>query len=226
MKKNRANVKRNDNSSFIYLLRDFKRLEYDSSREDIVNIISIMAKRFRTDIKSKVLNSNTDYKIKFIVKIVVYNLRMCQNRLSKIKTRPEVQLVVKAYIDSYSDTIKHFKKEYAEICPEAFTYENTQEAQKKSKSSEIARIFRDFGFQIFSSWIEIKNTDSDIAYVYRKLKEDKLIFDYIGESEFINFLYDNDYVDHIIGKLKSLHKISAKGRLFEYNSLKELHSKN
>lgn len=224
--KNRANIKRKDTSAFKYLLRDFRRLEYDSTKDDIVKIISIMAKRFRTDIKTKVLNSNTDYKIKFILKTVVDNLRMCQNRLSKIKPKPDIQLVVNAYIDSYSDTIKHFKKEYAEICPEVFTYENTREAQKKGKSSIITRIFSDCGFQVFTSWIEIKNTDSDIAYVYRKLKEDKLIFDYIGESEFVNFLYDENYANHIIGKLKSLHQISEKGRLFEYNSLKELYSKN
>lgn len=223
---NRANIKRNDSSAFKYLLKDFKRLEYDSSRDDIVKIISIMSKRFRTDIKSKVLNANTEYKIKFIVKTVVDNLRMCLYRLSKIKPKPNVQLVVNAYIDSYSDTLKYFKKEYGEICPEIFIYEDTQEAQKKGKQSITARIFSDYGFQVFTSWIEIKNTDSDISYVYRKLKEDKLIFDYIGESEFTNFLYDYNYVNRIIGKLKSLHTISEKGRLFEYNSLKELYSKN
>ncbi|MCA0960200.1 hypothetical protein LCL86_14170 [Muricauda ruestringensis] len=222
--KNRANVNRNDASAFEYIIKDFNRLEYDSSRDDIIKIISTMAKRFRTDIKSKVLNSNTDYKIKFIVKTAVENLLICQNWLSKIKPRSEVQLVVDAYIGSYSDTINHFKKEYSEICPEVFANQDIQEAQNKGKQSNIARIFIDYGFQVFSSWIEIKNSDSDIAYVYRKLKEDKLIFDYIGESEFVNFLCDNDFVDRPIGKLKSLHRISDKGRLLHYDSLKQLYS--
>ncbi|WP_430427418.1 hypothetical protein [Maribacter litoralis] len=223
---NKKDNKSSNSSSFRYLLRDINRLEYESSRDDIVKIISIMAARFRADIKSKILNSNNDYKLKFIIKIAVENIRMSQDKLNKIEVRPEVELVVNAYIDSYTETIKKFRKEYAEICPEVFVVENNMETAKGNISDIIGRIFCDYGFQVFTSWIELKNTDSDIAYVYRKLKEDKLIFDYIGESEFTNFLFDYNYVNHTIGKLKSLHTISEKGRLFEYNSLKDLYSKN
>lgn len=86
------------------------------------------------------------------------------------------------------------------------------------------RIFKDLkAFLFFESWVSEKKSDSDISYIFRRMKEDKLIHKYIGENEFIDFLLAKNYIMAGPSKLKSLHTISDKGRKPRYEELKQLY---
>ena len=216
-------------SAFIYLIRNLNSLNdtfatfADFSVNEINKVISEQASRFTTYIKVKVLKANNDYEIKHIVGLTVENLRLCQLFLAKIETNPKQQIVVCSYLKSYHESIEYFEKEYYEYLPQK------EETVKPTPVYEniFPRIFKGFGMLLFNEWIKEKSSKSDIAYAYRKMITDELIHDNVGVTEFVEFLYDNNYVDSDVDldKLKTLDNISPKGRQFKYETLLQLYSK-
>jgi len=84
------------------------------------------------------------------------------------------------------------------------------------------RIFcNDYAFRIFKRTKKyVKNPLADYSFFYRKMIEDKLIFESVGESEFRTWLSSEYEVE--IDKMKQLHICSTQSKEQFYSTIKDI----
>ena len=76
-------------------------------------------------------------------------------------------------------------------------------------------------FEGFKERIRPRYELADYSFIYRQMQRDKLIYDSVGDSEFVKFLFDN-YKVTSISKTKQLINCSTDLKLNIYSSLKDL----
>tara|TARA_R100001369_G_scaffold10176_1_gene23156 strand:+ start:4054 stop:4857 length:804 start_codon:yes stop_codon:yes gene_type:complete len=76
-------------------------------------------------------------------------------------------------------------------------------------------------FEGFGEHIRDKYKLADYSFIYRQMQKDKLIFEYVGDSEFTSFLFDEYGVTNIV-KTKQLSNCTTLSKKNIYSSLKDL----
>lgn len=94
---------------------------------------------------------------------------------------------------------------------------------KTSDDNPYPRIFVDkFAFDMFEMLIkDIKERTqlADVSFIFRQMQKDELIYEYVGDSEFRNWLSDEYSID-IDLKLKTLDRCTTTGKVSNYSNAK------
>lgn len=139
-----------------------------------------------------------------------------------------------SHFEDYEEYLKHstykhsdLKKfvKYLKILKEYLKCESLVKSEynlPKSKSNPHPRIFVDnYAYKLFERLkTTIKNPLADYSFIYRKMINDKLIYESVGDSEFRHWLSNIYEVE--IDKMKQLHICSTNAKENLYLTMKEV----